>query len=127
EDGIRVFHVTGVQTCALPIMWGTQVAGYVWHSHWHSHFRRRWRRLGCRTVVLFENLRTDMAGCDLAQCDDGRLVVLPLDGGLRPIGELARALSRHQNQLEQVRDVVQTVFDGDAGHENLGKKAKSVG
>src|SRR5690606_40310160 len=21
EDGIRVFHVTGVQTCALPIFW----------------------------------------------------------------------------------------------------------
>src|SRR5215475_10559119 len=23
EDGIRDFHVTGVQTCALPIFWGT--------------------------------------------------------------------------------------------------------
>src|SRR5690606_40514844 len=23
EDGIRVFHVTGVQTCALPISWAT--------------------------------------------------------------------------------------------------------
>src|SRR5690606_39315530 len=23
EDGIRDFHVTGVQTCALPISWGT--------------------------------------------------------------------------------------------------------
>src|SRR5690606_40146247 len=26
EDGIRVFHVTGVQTCALPICLGREVA-----------------------------------------------------------------------------------------------------
>src|SRR5690606_40923060 len=27
EDGIRVFHVTGVQTCALPIYRGTHRSG----------------------------------------------------------------------------------------------------
>src|SRR5690606_39595810 len=36
EDGIRVFHVTGVQTCALPISWivvvvaGISAALHIW-------------------------------------------------------------------------------------------------
>src|SRR5690606_39711797 len=29
EDGIRDFHVTGVQTCALPISWGWGMLGRV--------------------------------------------------------------------------------------------------
>src|SRR5690606_39628273 len=29
EDGIRAFHVTGVQTCALPISAGARSAGYI--------------------------------------------------------------------------------------------------
>src|SRR5436309_4115136 len=28
EDGIRDFHVTGVQTCALPISWGLGLPGF---------------------------------------------------------------------------------------------------
>src|SRR5690606_39375462 len=28
EDGIRDFHVTGVQTCALPISWPVRPAGH---------------------------------------------------------------------------------------------------
>ena len=39
EDGIRDGHVTGVQTCALPIsvaQWLT--APHIAHSHFHSHF-----------------------------------------------------------------------------------------
>src|SRR5690606_40849974 len=29
EDGIRDFHVTGVQTCALPILLGAHEIGYI--------------------------------------------------------------------------------------------------
>src|SRR5690606_39734988 len=33
EDGIRDFHVTGVQTCALPILIMLQVARALAHAH----------------------------------------------------------------------------------------------
>src|SRR5690606_41074587 len=33
EDGIRDFHVTGVQTCALPICWAW-IPGYEWGPAW---------------------------------------------------------------------------------------------
>src|SRR5690606_41135892 len=33
EDGIRDFHVTGVQTCALPIF----AAAHAGHHGWHVH------------------------------------------------------------------------------------------
>src|SRR5690606_5702498 len=32
EDGIRAFHVTGVQTCALPILLATASLGAIWSS-----------------------------------------------------------------------------------------------
>src|SRR5690606_39831439 len=46
EDGIRDFHVTGVQTCALPILWEKpigqplppgQIVEQVWFSGVHSN------------------------------------------------------------------------------------------
>src|SRR5690606_40603514 len=40
EDGIRVFHVTGVQTCALPICSLTCSPGLV-RANCLSRFRRR--------------------------------------------------------------------------------------
>src|SRR5690606_39416855 len=47
EDGIRDFHVTGVQTCALPIYWSVRllplsmvnrsIAGRIWLAAGGSH------------------------------------------------------------------------------------------
>src|SRR5690606_2824144 len=49
EDGIRDFHVTGVQTCALPI-WGVEFALAVRHD---EHLRRELagRDKGIRDVI----------------------------------------------------------------------------
>src|SRR5690606_40113738 len=33
EDGIRDFHVTGVQTCALPIWVGVGGMSVIWRAH----------------------------------------------------------------------------------------------
>src|SRR5690606_40259294 len=53
EDGIRAFHVTGVQTCALPI-WPSvpeEVSkGVLGHGH-HLHSVRWTHRFGPRPVV----------------------------------------------------------------------------
>src|SRR5690606_39311813 len=46
EDGIRDFHVTGVQTCALPISLRTFVAALaVYHCCWSSMRYRRYASL----------------------------------------------------------------------------------
>src|SRR5690606_27807909 len=74
---------------------------------------------------LFENLRADVSGRDLAQSHYGRLVVLPLHGRLGAIGEFAGALGGHQDELEQVRDLMQTIFNRNTGHEaNLENSAE---
>ena len=57
-----------------------------------------------------------MALGDLAQGDDGGLVILPRDARVGTDVELPGALGRHQHQLEAVFHVVETVFYGDAGH-----------
>src|SRR2546426_8809617 len=33
EDGIRDYKVTGVQTCALPILIGSRLANLLWRMH----------------------------------------------------------------------------------------------
>src|SRR5256885_12688689 len=64
---------------------------------------------------LAEHFRGHVAGCDLAQGEHGRLVVLQGQRRLGAVGEPAGALRRQQHQLEQVVDVLQAVFYGDSG------------
>src|SRR5207302_4245924 len=45
EDGIRDFHVTGVQTCALPIAWRSPTARFV-HVASRYAANRLWERAG---------------------------------------------------------------------------------
>src|SRR5690606_7376246 len=49
EDGIRDFHVTGVQTCALPIL----MASFVWtaHSLGQDGYTMRWAALAVTVVA----------------------------------------------------------------------------
>src|SRR5690606_40104120 len=49
EDGIRDFHVTGVQTCALPIL----MASFVWtaDSLGQDGFTMRWAALAVTVVA----------------------------------------------------------------------------
>src|SRR5690606_39318489 len=57
EDGIRDFHVTGVQTCALPI----------WEVHRRNMIVDEWdgpledAPVGPRIVVVFEEMNATMA------------------------------------------------------------------
>ena len=67
-------------------------------------------------IRLLEHGRRDVAFRDLAQRDDRRLVIFPVDHRLSAVGEAARALGREQHELEQVVDVLQAVFYGNAGH-----------
>ena len=56
---------------------------------------------------------------DFTQGHHRGLVVLPFDERVGAVRQPARALGREQHELEHVLDVVQTVFDGNAGHGNL--------
>src|SRR5581483_7999277 len=73
------------------------------------------RGLG-RRLGLAEHVERDIAGGNLAQRDHGRLVVLPADSGLGAIGKPAGALGGQDDELEEVIDVLQAVFDSDTGH-----------
>src|SRR5690606_9520193 len=67
----------------------------------------------------------DAAGGDLAQREHGRLVVVlaVVDLRLDAIGELARALGGHHDELEAVVDHFQAIFHGDAGHNSPGGRS----
>jgi hypothetical protein len=68
---------------------------------------------------LLEHLEADLAFGDFAQGGHGGLV-LALDLGGVALAQHARAVGGGQDELEAVRDVDETIFDGDAGHdENL--------
>src|SRR5690606_7526446 len=47
------------------------------------------------------------------------LVVLPVEARWRAVGELPGAPGSDQDEVEQVIDVLHTVFDGDPGHVSL--------
>src|SRR5690606_590730 len=57
----------------------------------------------------------DLAGGDLAQRGHRRLV-LRFDLRRVPLREHARAVGGRQRELETIGDLLQAVFDGDAGH-----------
>src|SRR5690606_8801790 len=57
----------------------------------------------------------DQPGGDLAERGHGRLVVA-IDPGRRSPGELPRTLGGEHDQREAIGDLVEAVFDGDAGH-----------
>src|SRR5690606_1862028 len=61
EDGIRDFHVTGVQTCALPI---SDTVSYLreWERKVTAEPRRQWRPPGGWTALLLA-AREGCAGC----------------------------------------------------------------
>jgi hypothetical protein len=59
----------------------------------------------------------DITCCDFTKGDNGGLIVFPGYGGIVGVdGELARAFSGNQNQLETVVDVIKTIFYGDSCH-----------
>src|SRR5205814_8140001 len=64
-----------------------------------------------------QHLDADLAGGDFAQRGDTGLV-LALDLGRVALAQHARAVGRGQHELKTVGDLVQAVFDGDAGHDD---------
>src|SRR5207302_5462273 len=82
EDGIRDFHVTGVQTCALPIY---QPQGYGWHAYYGARFA--WRDE--RAVLLrgvnglgYITSHTRPETPDYLELRSGKLSTVLLPGGL---------------------------------------------
>lgn len=64
---------------------------------------------------LLQKIHANFAFSDLAQRDDGGLV-LGVDQGLVSLRELTRAVCGDQNHLEAVRDLLEAIFNGNAGH-----------
>jgi hypothetical protein len=65
---------------------------------------------------LEQHLRGDVAGRDLPQCHHGGLVVLPGYGRFRTVRQPSRPLRGEDHELEDVVDVLEAIFDGDASH-----------
>jgi hypothetical protein len=72
--------------------------------------------------VLAEILRRNGAVADLAQGNDRIFVVVAPNGDLRTGRDHSGAVSRHQHEVEAVVDLLDAVFNGDAGHERLQAK-----
>ena len=66
--------------------------------------------------VLLDPAELDRLVGDLAQRDDGVLVVVAVDGQFLAAAQVARTLGGEQNELEAVRDLLDAIFDGDARH-----------
>jgi hypothetical protein len=64
---------------------------------------------------FFQHFDADLAGGNFTQGGDSRLVFA---FNLRRVtlAQHASAIGRSQHQLETVGDLLETVFDGDAGH-----------
>ena len=77
------------------------------------HFRQGILR---RRLGLTEHFGRDVASGDLTQGDDGCFVVLPGERGLGAVRQAAGALGGEENELKEVLNVVQAVFDGNSGH-----------
>src|SRR5690606_6015406 len=61
EDGIRDFHVTGVQTCALPIYWTFDIGGFTPEDRFRSSqkgFDGSWKDLDKEQVEEWQELNT---------------------------------------------------------------------
>ncbi|ADC45047.1 hypothetical protein Rmet_6430 [Cupriavidus metallidurans CH34] len=64
---------------------------------------------------LLQHLDANLARCDLAERHHGGLV-LCLDLGRVALHELTCTVRRGEGELEAVRDVFQTIFDGNTRH-----------
>ena len=64
---------------------------------------------------FFQHLDTNLACCDFAQSSHGWLV-FAFNLGSVALAEHASAVSGAQHQLKAVRDLLEAVFDSDAGH-----------
>src|SRR5207302_5809924 len=68
EDGIRDFHVTGVQTCALPISEGRLISALPSHSHVCESYR------ALRSSISFSGIDAPLAtlGVSSARAGEGK-------------------------------------------------------
>ena len=73
------------------------------------------------TIASSSSLGLDRLVGDLAQRDDRVLVAVAIDGEVGAARNLARALGREQDQIEPVRDLVDTIFNRNARHSSLRK------
>ena len=74
------------------------------------------------TIAFLELLRPDRLLGDLAQGNDRVLVAVAIDGEVGAAGNLTRALSREQDEVEPVRDLVNAIFNRNARHSSLRKE-----
>src|SRR5438105_2687354 len=63
---------------------------------------------------------------DLAQGDDRIFVAVAINHGFGAAGQLTSAIGRKENQIESVRDLVDTIFNGNARHSVLWFESKSL-
>src|SRR3546814_15928381 len=74
-----------------------------------------------------EGVEADGFVGDLAQRDDGILVVVPIDGQRRTRRDVPGPLRGHHDQLEAVRDLEDAIFNGYARHRTLSPLSREAG
>src|SRR5690606_39753970 len=65
EDGIRDFHVTGVQTCALPIL----RFGHLGFAAFQKHYSDRHSVHKLRVTVFLVSVKPTSRPCRLVSCE----------------------------------------------------------
>jgi hypothetical protein len=77
--------------------------------------------------VLHEIIRMERRVRDFTQGDDRVLVVIAINGDLRARGQQPRAVTGDQNKFKTVLDLVDAIFDCDAGHGRRSCSASNPG
>src|SRR5690606_19292140 len=74
--------------------------------------------------ILVQVLGRNGAVADFTQGNNGILVVVTRDGDLGARRNHARTVSGHEDEVKAVLDLLDAVFNGDAGHKRLHKSGE---
>src|SRR5690606_40884069 len=92
EDGIRDFHVTGVQTCALPILVGTALEATC-----------RFEYIGGKRRIVTDTRFAVEAPLAKAEPGESEVLVRTLGGVIGDLGELVRSEERRVGKERRTR------------------------
>src|SRR5437870_12900041 len=101
EDGIRDGHVTGVQTCALPIFFDKETGVLLWHASDYNHEKDA-KNLGAavRPLALFRAGMVMRVGLEDARSEERRVGKECRSGGrgeeLKKKGDKMRTLGMYR-------------------------------
>jgi hypothetical protein len=77
-------------------------------------------------VVLAEIFGLELAAGDLAQRHDRVLIAVAVNKRLCAAGQLTSTMRGHENEIEAIRYLIDTIFNGNASHTDPHKGAGSL-